>query len=137
MNPDGHALEDLPRSECLRLLASVRVGRIVYTSQALPAVAVVNFAVDEGGVVFRSDGSGNLEAATQHAVVAFEVDELDAATRSGWSVTIVGPADEVTDAGEIAGLHMLALDPWAPGGKEHFIRIKPELVSGRRILPAA
>ena len=136
MNPNGHPLEELPRNECLRLLASVRVGRIVYTTRALPAVAVVNYAVNDGSVVFRSDGGGKLETATRHAVVAFEADEMDPATGSGWSVTVVGPAEEVTDDGEITLLRMLRLEPWAPGEQEHFFRIQPEIVTGRRVLPA-
>ena len=67
----------------------------------------------------------------------FETDRLDEATHSGWSVTVVGRAEEVTDTGEVAKLHKLDLHPWAPGEREHFIRIRPEIVTGRRILPAA
>jgi nitroimidazol reductase NimA-like FMN-containing flavoprotein (pyridoxamine 5'-phosphate oxidase superfamily) len=133
MYPNGQQLEQLSKQECLRLLASVPVGRIIYTLQALPAVAVVNFALNHGSVVFRVDGGGSLETATRHAVVAFEADDLDPDTRCGWSVTVVGNADEVTDIGEIAALSALGLEPWAPGGHEHFIKIKPEIVTGRRI----
>ena len=133
MNPNGHGLDELPREECLRLLASVPVGRIIYTTQALPAVAVVNFAMHDGGVVFSTDAAGKLGTATRHAVVAFEADEVDPDTQSGWSVTIVGPADEITDLGEIAALTALGLDPWATGEQESFILIKPEIVTGRRI----
>lgn len=136
MNPDGQGSEDLPRDECLRLLGSVGLGRIVYTLQALPAVAVVNFAMCGGGVVFRTDGRQNLGAATRHTVVAFEADQLDPGTHSGWSVTIVGPADEITDAAEITALTALGLDPWASGQERHFVRISPEIVTGRRIDPA-
>ena len=134
MNRDG--LDELPRAECLRLLGSVRLGRIVYTLQALPAVAVVNFAMHDGGVVFRTDGTRRLEAATRHTVVAFEADELDRDTHWGWSVTVVGTADEITDTADITTLTTLGLDPWAPGREMHFIRISPELVTGRRIHPA-
>jgi len=133
MKADGQGLEEMSRAECLHLLASVPVGRIVYTLQALPAVAVVNFAIHDGGVVFRADGARNLESATRHAVVAFEADDMDPDTHRGWSVTVVGPADEVTDTDEMAALRALRLDPWAPGEREHFIRIKPEIVTGRRI----
>ena len=44
MYSDGPALKQLSRDECLRLMASVPVGRIIYTRQALPAVELVNFA---------------------------------------------------------------------------------------------
>lgn len=137
MNPNGQGFEELPKDECLRLLASVRLGRIIYTLQALPAVAVVNFAMHDGGVVFRINGGSRLGAAIRHVVVAFEADEFDQDTHGGWSVTIVGTADEVTDAGQVAALSALSLDPWAFGGGEHFIRISPDIVNGRRVQPAA
>ena len=41
---DGSALTQLPRDECLKLMASVPVGRVIYTRRALPAVDLVNFA---------------------------------------------------------------------------------------------
>lgn len=135
MNPNGRGLEELPREECLRLLGSVPVGRVIYTLHALPAVAVVNFAMSGGSVVFRTGAGGKLEAATGHAVVGFEADNVDPETRSGWSVMIVGPACEVTDPADIAALSVLGLEPWSPGEREHFVRIRPELVTGRRIQP--
>ena len=104
MYSDGSALQCLSRDECLRLMASVPVGRIVYTRRALPAVELVNFALDEGDIVIRTDSGGKLAAATRGAVVAFEADQLDPAGQSGWSVTAVGPSSAVTDPGELARL---------------------------------
>ena len=79
MHSDGSALQRLSRDECLTLMASVPVGRIIYTRRALPAVELVNFALDEGDIVIRTDRSGKLAAATRGAVVAFEADQLDLA----------------------------------------------------------
>ena len=50
MHSDGSALQRLSRDECLTLMASVPVGRIVYTRRALPAVELVNFALDHGDI---------------------------------------------------------------------------------------
>jgi hypothetical protein len=63
--------------------------------------------------------------------VAFEADQLDLATQSGWSVTAIGPAREVTDPAEIGRLREIGLGSWAPGAREHFIRISPQLMNGR------
>ena len=104
MYSDGSALQQLSRDECLMLMASVPVGRIIYTRRALPAVELVNFALDQGDIVIRTDRSGKLAAATRGAVVAFEADQLDLAGQSGWSVTAIGPSREVTDPGEMARL---------------------------------
>ena len=130
---DGPVLEELSRAECLRLLATVPIGRISYTRQALPAVEPVNFGLHDGAIVIRTDAGGKLMAATRRAVVAFQADDLDQVLRSGWSVTVVGRCEDVTDAAEVARLDGLGLEPWAPGIRDHFIRIRPGIVTGRRL----
>jgi uncharacterized protein len=133
MYSDGSALKPLTRDECLRLMASVPVGRIIYTRQALPAVELVNFALDDGDIIIRTDHSGKLAAATRGAVVAFEADSVDTARNAGWSVTVIGHSQEVTDPDEIGRLEHMGLSSWAPGSREHFIRISPGILNGRRL----
>ena len=133
MDANGSVLEHLSRDECLRLMGSVPVGRIVYTRQALPAVELVNFALDDGDIIIRTDASGKLAAATRGAVVAFEADSVDVAGQAGWSVTVVGLSRAVTDAEEIRHLEQTGLTSWAAGKRDHFIRISPTIVHGRRI----
>ena len=133
MYSDGSALKELSRDECLQLMASVPVGRVIFTRRALPAVELVNFALDLGDIVIRTDRSGKLAAAARGAVVAFEADCLDAAQQVGWSVTAIGPSREVTDPGEIGRLQKMGLSSWAPGTREHFIRISPVIMTGRRL----
>jgi uncharacterized protein len=133
MNANGSVLEQLSRDECIRLMGSVPVGRIVYTRQALPAVELVNFALDDGDIIIRTDSGGKLAAATRGAVVAFEADSVDDAGHTGWSVTVIGHARAVTDSEEIRRLEQIPLTPWAPGKRDHFIRISSAIVNGRRI----
>lgn len=117
-------------------MSTVPVGRISYTRQAMPAVEPVNFAFDAGTIVFRTARGGKLAAAARGAVVAFQADELNPVTRSGWSVTVVGLSREVTEPAEIARLDRLGLETWAPGTHHHFIKITPEVITGRRLRPA-
>jgi uncharacterized protein len=133
MDSDGPQLEQLSRDECLRLMGTVPVGRIVYTRQALPAVELVNFALVDGDIVIRTRSAGKLAAATRGTVVAFEADSVDLAGHAGWSVAIVGQARAVTDAAEIRGLERVPLTSWVPGERDHFIRISPAIVNGRRV----
>jgi hypothetical protein len=133
MHSDGSALQHLSRGECLTLMASVPVGRIIYTRRALPAVELVNFALDHGDIVIRTDRGGKLAAATRGVVVAFEADQVDVTGQSGWSVTAVGPSSEVTDPGELARLRTIGLRTWAPGVRDYFIRISPVMLNGRRL----
>ncbi len=130
MYSDDSVLKQLSRGECLKLMASVPVGRVIYTERALPAVALVNFALHHGDIVIRTDDGGKL-AAARGAVVAFEVDCLDPAHDAGWSVTAIGPSRGVTDPGEIGQLQEIGLSSWAPMAREHFIRISPVILTGR------
>ena len=133
MDLNGSVLQHLTRGECMRLVGSVPLGRIVYTRQALPAVELVNFAIDRGEIIIRTDRSGELAAATRGAVVAFEADSLDPAGLAGWSVTVIGQSSEVTDAGEISRLERMGLSSWASGQQQNFIRISPGILSGRQL----
>lgn len=123
-------LELLDEEECLRLLASRRFGRVGVTIGALPAIFPVNHAVVDGEIFFRTGAGTKLSAALRHAVVVFEVDQVDEDTRAGWSVQAVGVAEEVTDPGLLSSVVVAA---WAPGTRDHLIRIRPEMVTGRRI----
>lgn len=118
-------------------MAHVAVGRIVYTRQAMPAVELVNFAIADGDIVIRSSRSGKLAAAIAGAVVAFEVDQLDLAAQTGWSVTAVGQSREVTDPADLERLGRIGLTTWAPGDHAHYIRISPRILNGRVIRTGA
>jgi hypothetical protein len=39
----------------------------------------------------------------------------------------------VTDPGELARLRAIGLRSWAPGDRDHFIRISPVMLNGRRL----
>ena len=116
------------------LLGSVPVGRVVYTDRALPAILPVNFALDsDETVVFRTGAGSKLAAATREAVVAFEADSFDSATKSGWSVVAVGRSRVVEDSGEIERLSRLGIGMWVKTYPEHFVKIELYQVSGRRL----
>ncbi|MEU7085253.1 pyridoxamine 5'-phosphate oxidase family protein [Streptomyces achromogenes] len=134
MVPHDVDFHTLGRHACLRLLGRVPVGRIVYTRQALPAVLPVNFRLDaDSSVVLRTSAGSDLVRAVEGAVVAFEADEFDAAARSGWSVVVTGRAALVTDPGERARLARCGPDSWMPLRDGVFVRIAPDLVTGRRL----
>jgi nitroimidazol reductase NimA-like FMN-containing flavoprotein (pyridoxamine 5'-phosphate oxidase superfamily) len=133
MKLDSAGLEILTGRECLDLLASTPLGRIVFTDRALPAVQPVNFCLSFGNIVIRTGIGSKLAAAARDTVVAFEADEFDASLQTGWSVTAVGHARAASEPAELERLSRLPLTPWAPGGKDHYIVMAPEHISGRRI----
>jgi nitroimidazol reductase NimA-like FMN-containing flavoprotein (pyridoxamine 5'-phosphate oxidase superfamily) len=121
----------LTEAECLDLLGTADVGRVGVTVDALPAIFPVNYRLVNGDVVFRTGEGLKLRAALDRTVVAFEVDHVDPAQRVGWSVLVVGVAEEL-GAGERVELDG-AITPWAPGDRSHTVRIRPEVMTGRRI----
>ncbi|RIQ21279.1 pyridoxamine 5'-phosphate oxidase family protein [Jiangella rhizosphaerae] len=135
---DSAGLENLGRADCFALLRTVPIGRIVFTEAALPAIQPVNFVLDGDDVIIRTGWGSKLAAATRSAVVAFEADQYDEDALTGWSVVLVGRAEAVGAEAERARLSTLGLTPWALGDRPHYIRIRPEIVRGRRIRrPAA
>lgn len=130
-----HGLEALSEDEALKLAATVPVGRVAYTRYAMPAVHVVNFALDGRDVIFRTRKGANFGAAVADTVVAFETDRLDEEHHRGWTVTFVGRARLVTLAKDRERLSTLGITPWAAGERDWFIRITPQIIRGRRIVP--
>ena len=126
---------ELDRQECLSLLATVPVGRIVFTRQALPAVLPVAFGLDgDGAVLLRTSAASELVRAVDGSVVAFEGDAVDADARSGWSVVVTGRATVVSDLAEHRRLVRTGPRSWVPARHEVFVRIRPELVTGRELV---
>lgn len=123
----------LDRQECLELLETVRVGRLVFTEGALPAVQPVNFRLFRDDVVIRVAGGVKLDAAAHNFVVAFQADELDPDLRTGWSVTVVGHAQRITDVDELVAVSGTFVQPWVAGRRDQFVRILTEKVTGRRL----
>src|SRR5207245_187869 len=114
--------------ECWRLLASAEVGRIGFVNGDELEILPVNYALDGDTVVFATANGAKLWAVTRGPVV-FEVDQLDAETRSGWSVVVRGLAQELTAVDSSAVLRRvrdLAIRPWAGGFKPYLIRIVPD-----------
>ena len=132
---------ELDRPECLRLLAATRVGRIVVSAgeSGHPLIRPVNYVFDESSqsVLIRSDQGSKLHALLRSSKAAFEVDGTDLPGRVGWSVIIVGVAEEITHPAELRRIEGLGLEPWAPGTKGHWVRVRASTVSGRRLVPAA
>ncbi|MFC4913908.1 pyridoxamine 5'-phosphate oxidase family protein [Actinomadura gamaensis] len=131
MNGERRVFRALEDRQCWMLLRNSEVGRVVYTQNALPAIAPVNYTLHGRDVVIRTAPGSKLDAALRGAVVAFEIDQIDAGARSGWSVVVVGRARVETDAAAIAELDGLRLVTWMPDERPHYVRITAEQVTGR------
>jgi hypothetical protein len=131
---DGRTwLEHLGVDECWRLLAATPVGRLGVINDSAPEIYPVNHAVDRRTIVFRTDPGGKLHALARSPAVCFQVDGIDPDDETGWSVLVKGRADQLVDPGELRRVAELPLHYWSIGDKEHWIRIVPAQVTGRRI----
>jgi nitroimidazol reductase NimA-like FMN-containing flavoprotein (pyridoxamine 5'-phosphate oxidase superfamily) len=126
-------LAELDEDECRELLGHGTVGRVGVTVGGLPMILPVNYGWVDGDILFRTGDGTKLKAAVDRAVIAFEVDAYDVEHRAGWSVLAIGRAFEVLDPVAVAAAESLALAPWANGNRHHWVRMRPELISGRRI----
>ena len=131
------ATHELSREECLKLLASHHFGRVAVAGATdAPVIRPVNYVFDQSSqsVVFRTAQGSKFSALLRAAKAAFEIDGIDEQTRTGWSVIIVGVAEEVTRPTELDRLNRLGLDPWVSGTKPHWMEVRAWTVAGRRIV---
>jgi hypothetical protein len=126
-------MDVLDRDECLALLRTAPVGRLAVTVGAMPMVLPVRFRLAGDCVYFRIVRGTALDAATNGTIVAFEADEIDPAALTGWSVVVVGLAEDALESAcpaELAGAGV----PWARPGSDHrIVVVSTDRVSGRRV----
>lgn len=128
---DRTGIEIVDADECLRLLRGRQVGRLGIVVAGEPLILPVNYTVLEERIVFRTAPGSKLDLGPR-APACFEVDEFDESMSTGWSVLVAGHLEEI-DAGEAGGADVT---PWAPGTRDHWMRLLPGRVTGRRVAPA-
>ena len=131
-------LAELDRDECDELLAETRFGRLAVSPpdwRTPPVIRPVTYIFDRRSrsIVFRSARGSKFTALLLSGQAAFEIDGIDTADRTGWSVIVQGPIEEIKNAAELQRVERLDLRPWAAGEKPHWIRLRANVVSGRRI----
>ena len=128
-------LERLTRAECRQLLAGATLGRLAVPTPNFPTVEPVSFAIVEGEVVVAARVGSAADAVPVGTVLSFEADVLDHAHRSGWSVVVSGPVEEVDR--DILALVRPQLGPWPALDTDRFLLIRSERVTGQRIVTGA
>ncbi|MFI8454668.1 helix-turn-helix domain-containing protein [Kitasatospora sp. NPDC085464] len=139
--PPGHGgpgprpqLENLTEAECWELVGTHGIGRIGLPVEPGPVVLPVNYVVDRASFAYRT-GARHATAPEEGAAVSFQVDHIDEYLGRGWSVLALGPAHYVDDPGELERLDgLVGAAPWAGGDRRLWVRIRPEEVTGRRLV---
>jgi transcriptional regulator with XRE-family HTH domain len=126
-------LAALSGEECWRRLGTHGVGRLAVLAAEGLTVLPVNYTVVDGAVAFRT-APGSIPSQVLGKRVAFEVDHIDEALSSGWSVLIRGRARGVTDPGAVRLLRERAYsEPWAGGQRDMWVCIQAVEITGRVI----
>ncbi|MFI6445681.1 helix-turn-helix domain-containing protein [Kitasatospora sp. NPDC050543] len=126
-------MEELQPWECWAKMEPGGVGRVALSTPEGPRILPVNYRAPDGTVLYRTTAPSTAATAVgEH--VAFEVDRLDEALGSGWSVLVTGLAHQVTeaDAMEWFGKHADP-QPRAGGRRDTRVRIRPGRITGRII----
>jgi uncharacterized protein len=130
---DRTGIEVLSFLDCEQLLEAGAIGRMAMVVRGEPAVMPVNYRYVDGCVVFRSAAGEKTDTASMERPVAFEIDEWDLDTRSGWSVLVKGMA-QLMDSEDPMAVAAASLRPWATATERNiWVRIVPNEITGRRI----
>ncbi len=129
------SLRELSRAECLALLGTRYVGRIAHVVGDRAVVVPVNYRVEaDGTIAFATFAGQKLDAARAGRRLTLQVDDVeDELAKAAWSVLVSGRP--VLHEGDEARrrARQLRLRPWAGGEPDALVRIRPDVVEGRRL----
>jgi uncharacterized protein len=135
MDPGSDGVRTLTTEECYRLLATVQLGRLALSRQALPVVLPVSSVLHDRRIVIQTTGGPILQAARSVPVVAFEADDIEPCTYAGWSVVVTGQMRVVTDSAARRIYENSLAFPTITSKHRQFLTVTPRLVTGLRRLP--
>ncbi len=130
MSIESQPISVLSATESWNLLSSVALGRLVTSVDGKPAIFPVNFVVQRRTVLFRTAAGTKLVSAAINDEVLFEGD--DHGFTEGWSVIVEGTASILRTDEEIDEAERAQLLPWIATVKQHYVRIRPLNITGRR-----
>ncbi|MFI6009654.1 pyridoxamine 5'-phosphate oxidase family protein [Streptomyces sp. NPDC051243] len=126
-------------AEALWLLEGSSLGRLVYPQREPAVVRPSRHVWEYGRLIVRAP----VQAAAVPATVTYHVDEIRAVHGTGWTVTVQGPVDVLSDVNEISLPHCLkgmggapirrTLPGWTYGPHDTLLRLRPQSVTGFRL----
>ena len=132
---DDRLVKNLDQEECQHLLSTAIVGRLGFTDGALPAIEPVSFTIHHEEVVIPARLGSSLVSAVQGSVVAFQADSFRDDTRTGWTVTLVGPSRLISAPGAVAELDEVWPYARETGSGHCYLAVEPGLFRGVRTVP--
>jgi nitroimidazol reductase NimA-like FMN-containing flavoprotein (pyridoxamine 5'-phosphate oxidase superfamily) len=125
-------IEDLSGSTCWALLRTVPIGRIALPGTEDIEIFPVNFVVDGSSIVFRTAPGTKRTLIGEGARCSFEADHINVGEQLVWSVVLKGPVRPVVGHDAIIATFDMEVPAWQAGPKPTYVRLKPQIVTGRR-----
>ncbi len=132
MSQPTQPISILSETECWNLLSSAALGRLVTVVDGQPEIFPVNFVVQRRTVLLRTAEGTKLVSAIVNKNVLFEADDHNVA--EGWSVILRGTAQTLRTDEELDEADRAQLIPWTATSKQHYVRIRPLGLTGRRFV---
>lgn len=124
-------LVEVSGAEALWLLEGSTLGRLVYAQRDLAVIRPARHVWEYGRLVVRTP----VPALVVPATATYHVDDVRAVSGTGWTVTVTGPAEVITDPDE-AGHYRRTLTGWSHGPHDTLLRLHPKTVTGFRLARA-
>jgi nitroimidazol reductase NimA-like FMN-containing flavoprotein (pyridoxamine 5'-phosphate oxidase superfamily) len=131
--PGQPRLAELSPYECWQLLDhQFRIARVVWTVDGAAAIVPVNYVVAAGALWFQTTRESRLARECPGREVLVEVDSVDPAALSGWSVIVTGVAEKV-DTAEVPDV-LGEIQVWPQSHRPVFMRIAADRITGRQLM---
>jgi hypothetical protein len=128
-------LERLSRYDCWQLLSEVAgaaaIARIVWSGPDGMAIVPMNYTVADGIIWFQTASDSSLARESRDQQVLVEIDQIDPASHTGWSVVVSGVATclpSEQDPGLLGSLQV-----WPQGPRDLLLKVEPQELTGRRL----
>ncbi|WP_406865083.1 pyridoxamine 5'-phosphate oxidase family protein [Streptomyces sp. HUAS MG47] len=126
-------MAEVSGAEALWLLEGAAHGHLLHTRRDAPVVRPASHVLSYGRLVVRCPVQADL--LDGRPTLSYQADDIRMPGGTGWSVTVSGPAERVTDAAEAAH-YLRTLPGWAYGPHDTLLRITPQTVVGYRLSAA-
>ncbi|RRS01436.1 pyridoxamine 5'-phosphate oxidase family protein [Glycomyces terrestris] len=116
-------------------LTHAEFGRVAFIVDGLPVIRPLNHVVVEGDIIVHTSHDSAFAQAVRarpDLPVAYETDEIEAHSHTGWSVLVRGTATDITGHPRAAQLGR-QVPSWIDRPHDAVIAIRPHQVTGLRL----
>ncbi|GAA3830499.1 pyridoxamine 5'-phosphate oxidase family protein [Streptomyces chiangmaiensis] len=127
--PATQRMVEVSGAEALWLLEGSSLGQLVYMQRDLTVIRPARHVWEYGLLVVRTPAP----VAAVPVTATYHAEEIRAVPGTGWTVTVAGPAEVITNLDEAAH-YRRTLSGWTHGPHDTLLRLHPKTVTGFRLV---